>query len=339
MLDVMSKLRATAALAMLATTVAFSQTATPPNYSVVARISGPDGGWDLLDVDPASGRLYVARRSGVMAVDLASGNVTPTLAVGEGMHAAMPVPGTTTVLSTNGGTNTATLFDGATGAVIATLPVGTNPDAVAWDEATKTAWVMTPGSGGISVVDPISAKVIDTIAVGGSLELGAADGMGHLFVNVEDRNEVVVLDTRARKVLRRFPLQGCEGPTGIAYAPDVKQILSACANGVAVISAPDGHRIASLAVGPRPDGAVYDAVRKLAFVPSGGDGSLYVIRLATKPEVVQRLETARGARTIALDPRTGRLYLPSARYEAAAGASRPAMVPGSFAILVVAPGT
>jgi DNA-binding beta-propeller fold protein YncE len=339
MLDLMTKSRMTAVLALMASTAALSQAPAPPNYSVVARISGADGGWDLLDVDPVAGRLYVARRSGVMAVDLASGTVTPNLTAGEGMHAAMSVPGTTRVVSTNGGTSTVTVFEGATGAVIATLPVGTNPDAVTWDEATRTAWVMTPGSGGISVVDPVSARVIDTIAVGGSLELGAADGKGHLFVNVEDRNEVVVLDTHSRKVLRRFPLQGCEGPTGIAYAPDVKQILSACANGVAVISAPDGHEIASLTVGPRPDGAVYDAVRKLAFVPSGGDGSLYVIRLAPKPQVVQRVETARGARTIALDATTGRLYLPSARYEAAAGATRPAMIPGSFAVLVVAPGT
>ena len=148
---------------------------------------------------------------------------------------------------------------------------------------------------------------------------------------------MAVLDTRARKVLNRFPLAGCERPTGIAYAPDLKLIVSACANGVAVISAPDGHEVARLTVGLRPDGAVYDETRKLAFVPSGGDGTLYVIRLAPKPEVVQRLETARGARTIALDTATGRLYLPSAQYEPAVGATGPTMLPGTFTLLVVAP--
>ncbi|MEO8307762.1 MAG: YncE family protein [Pseudomonadota bacterium] len=327
----------TAAVALLITTAAPSQTGGPAGYSVVSRIPGPDGGWDLLDIDPVAQRLYLARRAGVMSVDLASGKVTPDLVAGDGMHASMPVPGTSRVLSTNGDTNTVTIFDGVSGKVFAKLEVGTKPDAVAWDQATRTAWVMNPGSGDISVVDPLAEKVLGTITVGGSLELGIADGNGTLYVNVEDRNEVAVLDTRARKLLRRFPLNGCEGPTGIAYAPDQKLVISACANGVAVISKPDGHAVATLPVGPRPDGAAYDATRHLAFVPSGGDGTLYVIRLSPKPEVVQRLETARGARTIALDAATGRLYLPSARYETAAGASRPAMIPGSFSVLVVAP--
>ena len=326
------------AIALMASVAANSQGPAPPNYSVVDRITGPDGGWDLLDVDPANKRLYIARRTGVMAVDLASGKITPVLVAGDGLHASMPVPGTTRVVSTNGGTNTVTLFDGGTGQVFAKLPVGTRPDAVTWDKATGTAWVMNAGSGDISVIDPVAGKVIDTIAVGGSLELGVADGNGRLYVNVEDRNEVVVLDTRGRKVLRRFPLAGCEGPTGIAFAPDQNLLVSACANGVAVISAPDGRAVASLPVGPRPDGAVYDTARHLAFVPSGGNGTLYVIRLTPKPEVVQRLATANGARTIALDSATGRLYLPSARYEPAAGEARPAMIPGSFAVLVVSPG-
>jgi YVTN family beta-propeller protein len=321
----------------MSSVAANSQGPALPIYTVVDRIAGPDGGWDLLDVDPATARLFVARRAGVMAVDLATGKITPVLVAGDGLHASMSVPGTTRVVSTNGSSNTVTLFDGRTGEVFAKLPVGTRPDAVSWDKATGTAWVMNAGSGDISVVDPVAGKVIDTIAVGGSLELGVADGNGSLYVNVEDRNEVVVLDTRARKVLRRFPLAGCEGPTGIAFAPDQKLIVSACANGVAVIYAPDGHAVANLPVGPRPDGAVYDATRHLAFVPSGGDGSLYVIRLTPKPEVVQHLATANGARTLALDSATGRLYLPSARYAPAVGTARPAMIPGSFAVLVVAP--
>ena len=177
-----------------------------------------------------------------------------------------------------------------------------------------------------------------SILIGLTLELGATDGRGRLYVNVEDRNEVAVIDTRSRKVLNRFPLAGCDGPTGIAYAPDAKAIVSACANGIAVVSAPDGRAVASLKIGPGADGAAYDARRQLAFVPSGGDGTLSVIRLTPRPSVVETIKTAKGARTVALDPSTGRLYLPCAQYLPAVGTARPAMAPGSFHILVVAPG-
>ena len=172
---------------------------------------------------------------------------------------------------------------------MATIPAGKKPDAIAYDPATSTIWVMNAGSGDITVIDPATLKVRTTVAVGGSLELGAADDKGRLYVNVEDRNDVAVIDTKAMKLVTRFPLQGCDGPTGIAYAADVHRIISACANGVAIVSAPDGHQIARLAIGPRPDGALYDPLRKLAFVPSGGDGTLAVIRMSGKPEVVAQV--------------------------------------------------
>jgi YVTN family beta-propeller protein len=314
-------------------------TPPPPAYSVTASIPGPDGGWDLLGVDSAGRTLYVARSGGMMAVDLASGRVSPDLVKGTRGHAALPIPGTSLVLFTSGNDNAAYLYDTDAGRLAATIAVGKNPDAAAYDPLTRTVWVMNPSSGDISVIDPLAAKVIETIAVGGSLELAVADGKGRLYVNIEDRNEVVVLDTRARKIISHFPLKGCDGPTGIAYDAAAHQILSACANGVAIVSSPDGRQLASLAVGPRPDGALYDDRRHLAFVPSGGDGTLAVISLGDKPRVVTTVQTAKGARTAALDPASGRLYLPSAQYGAATGSGRPPMVPGSFAILVVSPST
>jgi YVTN family beta-propeller protein len=272
-----------------------------------------------------------------MAVDLTSGTVTPRLVASQRGHAALAIPGTGEVISTNGAANTALIFDGQSGQVRATIPTGTKPDAVVFDPATRTLWIMNPGSGDITVVDPTTATVLATVPVGGSLELGAADGQGRIFVNVEDRNDVAVIDTRARKVISRFPLKGCDGPTGLAYAPDRHLILSACANGLAVISTPKGRPIASLAIGPRPDGALYDATRHLAFVPSGGDGTLAVIELASAPEVIARVQTAKGARTAALDPSSGRIYLPSAEFAPPVGNARPQPVAGTFAVVVVAP--
>lgn len=316
---------------------AASAQSSQPHYAVAGDIAAPDGRWDLLSVDPASHRLYVAQSDGVLAIDLATNTATANLVPSNRGHDAMAVPGSGLVIASNGGANTVTLFDGATGKIAATLPVGTRPDAIAWDPATRTAWVMTPGSGDISVVDPFKAKVLGSIAVGGSLELGAADGRGRMYVNVEDRNEVAVLDTRDRRVISRFPLAGCDGPTGIVFAQAANEIVSACANGVAIVSAPNGRLIATLPVGKGPDGAAYDARRRLAFVPSGADGTLSVIALGPKPKVVATVATAKGARTVALDPSTGRLYLPHAQYLPASGGGRPALAPGTFHVLVVAP--
>jgi YVTN family beta-propeller protein len=317
--------------------LAGSAAAAVPSYSVVGTYKAADGGWDILSVDPVAHRLYVARRDSVTAVDLASGTVTDKLAPADGGHSALAIPGTSDVLVTNGTANTATIVDGRTGQLRATIPTGKKPDAATYDPATRTVWVMTPGDGNISVVDPATAKVVATVPVGGSLEFGAADGHGKLYVNVEDKNEVAVVDTRTRKLLRREPLPGCDGPTGIAYDPATRETLSACANGVAVVLSATGKPVASLTIGKRPDGAAFDQRRHVALVPSGADGTLSIIELSPKPRVVATVQTAKSARTIALDPSTGRAYLPATDLQPPVGNERPKGVPGTFRILVVAP--
>ena len=328
------------ATALLLANAAAASGAAPasPGYHVTGQIPGPDGGWDLVSVDPAAHRLYVAKSDGVMAIDLRTGAVTPNMVATQRGHAAFAIPGTHDVISTDGNANRATIFDGLTGKVRATFATGKKPDAVAFDPVTRTLWVMAPDDGAINVVDPRTARVVATVAVGGSLELGATDGKGRLFVNVEDRNDVAVIDTRARKLVTRFPLKGCDGPTGIVYAPAARELVSACANGVAIVSRPDGSFVASLPIGPRPDGAAYDARRGLALIPSGGDGILTIIALTPSPHVVERITTAKSARTIALDPLTGRVYLPAADFPPQIGTERPKMLPGTFRVLVVDPG-
>lgn len=315
-----------------------SAVAAKPAYHAADPIRGADGGWDLLSVDPMAKRLYVARRDAVTAVDLANGKVTDKLAAADGGHAALAIPGTGDVLVTNGNSNTAMIIDGRTGQVRSTLPTGKKPDAAVYDPATHDVWVMTPGDGGITVIDPKSAKVVGQVPVGGSLELGAPDGRGHLYVNVEDRNEVAVIDTRARKVLRHEPLPGCDGPTGIVYDPATRDTVSACANGLAVILTDAGKPVAAIPVGKRPDGAAFDERRHVALVPSGADGTLSVIELSPVPRLVETVQTAKSARTIALDPSTGFAYLPATDLQPAVGNERPKAVPGTFRILVVAPG-
>ena len=311
--------------------------ATPPSYSVVGEVRAGDGGWDLLSVDPVDHRLYVARSDRVTAIDLVSGTATDKLAAADHGHAALAIPGTHELIVTNGNADTATIVDGRTGAIRATIATGKKPDAAAYDPATRTLWVMNPGDGSVTVIDPASAKVLGAVEVGGSLELGAADGRGRLYINVEDRNAVAVIDTRSRKLLRREALPGCDGPTGIAYDAATNETVSACANGVAAVLNAAGKTVASLPIGKRPDGAVFDERRHVALIPSGADGTLTVIALAPKPRVLATVTTAKSARTIALDPSTGRAYLPATDLLPAVGSDRPKAAPGTFRVIVVAP--
>jgi YVTN family beta-propeller protein len=328
-----------AALAALAPAAAAALPVTTPQ--VAERIAIPDGGWDLLAVDPRSHRLLVARTDGVTAIGLADGKVTPQLIAGKRLHAVVPIPGTGLALATAGGTDSAILFEAATGKVRGEVKTGANPDAAIYEPASRTVWVMNAKEGSISIVDPRAAKVVATVPVGGALELPALDGHGHVFVNVEDRNEVAELDVATRKVVRRIPLPGCDGPTGLAYATD-GVLVSACGNGVAkLVRASDGAVVGEIAIGPRPDGAFADPGRRRVYIPSGGDGTLAILDTSGPlPRKVATVATQRGARTGAVDLESGRVYLPAARYEAAAApGQRPRVVPGSVEILVVQPGS
>jgi YVTN family beta-propeller protein len=325
------------AAALAAALVLAAAPAAALHYHVVAQLAAGDGGWDILSVDPVDQRLYVGRPDGVTAIDLKTGKATDRIVPGQRVHAALAIPGTHEVISTNGESNTATVFDGRTGQIRATIPTGKKPDAAAYDPATRTLWVMDPGSGEATVIDPATAKVLATVPIGGSLEFAVPNGRGRMYVNVEDKNEVAVLDTKARKLLSRFSLAGCDGPTGIAYDPAAGEIVSACGNGVAVVSAPDGRLVARLTIGKGADGAAYDAKRHLVLIPAGRDGNLSVIRLRPSPAVVEQVPTAVSARTIALDPVSGRVYLPAATLAPAPAGERPKPVPGTFRVLVVAP--
>jgi len=305
--------------------------------SVVQRIPGPDGGWDLLSVDPANRRLLVARSDGVMAVDLSNGRVTPRFVPGPRLHAVLAIPNSRLGVATAGPDNAAILFDTVTGAVRGQVATGANPDAAIYDPAGRNVWVMNAGDGTATIIDPVRARAVATVAIGGALELPALDGRGHLFVNVEDKAEIAKVNLARRTVIRHIPLAGCEEPTGLAYIPS-GVLISACANGVAkLVRASDGRLLGEIAIGPRPDGAFFDKARHRAFIPSGGDGTLTVIDTRGRlPHAIARVATQPSARTGAVDAGTGRVYLPAARFApAAAPGQRPKMVPGSFEILVV----
>jgi len=179
---------------------------------------------------------------------------------------------------------------------------------------------------------------VATIAVGDHLEFGAADGHGLFYVNVEDKNQVAVVDLAAQAVLRRYDLPGCKRPTGLAYVAG-DRVISACGNGgVDILDAASGRVIASFTIGGFPDAVIYDRERKLAFVPSALGGTLSAIALdgPANNTIVDTIPTQMGARTGAVDPKTGRVYLPTAEYNLPAPAGqRPTTKPGTFVVLVL----
>lgn len=324
-------------LALLCAGGAQAADSAAPALKVLDRIAGPDGPWDYAAIDSAARRLYVARGDGVMAVELDSGKVTARLVPGARVHAVVPLPDGK-LLFTNGDSNIATIADAETGKVLAEIATGKKPDAAVFDTKTGLVLVMNGKSGDVTLIDPQAAKAVGTIEIGGALEFAAVDGAGQAFVNVEDKGELAILDIAARKVVARVALTGCEEPTGLARDPHSGKLLSVCANGVAEAVDPVKAVVtATLPIGKHPDAAIFDAARHLFLVPCGGDGTLTLISAeGADLAVAGSVPTERGARTGALDPKTGRIYLPSAEFKpAATPEGRPTPVPGSFHVLVV----
>lgn len=317
---------------------AAADAAIPP-LKITQRIAGPDGPWDYANFDTVHRRLYVAHGAMITAIDVDTGKVTPNLLPAQKAHIALPLPGGDEILVTNGASNTAVVANAMTGAVRATIATGTSPDAALVESTTGLALVMNGHGGDITLIDLKAGQAVGAIPVGGTLEYGAADGEGRVFVNIEDTGEIVVIDMAARKVSARWKLDGCEEPSGLAYAASSKVLISACANGVAkAVSAIDGKIVSTLKIGPKPDAAFFDPARNLAYIPSGGNGTLSVIavRSATDVAVVGKIATQPGSKTGTIDPTSGKVYLPSAKFDAPAKAgAKPAQQPGSFAVLVL----
>jgi DNA-binding beta-propeller fold protein YncE len=314
--------------------------AAPASYHMATTVHGPDGNWDYASFNPANRQLYVARDYGVMAYNVDTGAITAKFAVAKRAHSSLVLPGGGKILMTDGGANQAQILDAASGAILATIATGTNPDGAAFDPASGLIFVMNGKSGDATLIDPKKGVAAGTIAIGGELEFPAPDGKGRLYVNVADKAEVAVLDTKAKTVVGHYPLKDCEDPSGLAYIAKAGVIISVCDNGVAKVLSVDGQDLASLKIGKGPDAVIVDAKNDLAFVPSGYDGTLAVIDTHDPAHIAvqQMVETKHGAHTGALDPRTGKLYLPTCDYgPAVAGSDHRPHLPDTFQLVVVAP--
>lgn len=296
---------------------------------------GGDGGWDYLICDAATHRLFVTRGTHVQVVDLVSHKVVGDIPNTDGVHGVALAPRFNHGFTSNGKSDTVTMFDYRTLKVLASVKTGKKPDAIVYDPSSQRVFAMNGRGDSATAIDAASGQVVGTVELGGQPEYAAPDGDGHVFANLEDKSEVVEIDSHSLKLLGHWPLAPGESPSGMAADTRGHRLFIGCHNQKMVVFDTKSHTIVtSLPIGKKVDANTYDPATGLAF-SSNGDGTLTVV--ATHPyKVLQNVETLPGARTMALDPLTHRVYLCTARVESAGGpGQRPKFVPGSFVILIV----
>ncbi len=315
-------------------------------YHLARKIAvGGDGGWDYALVD--GDRLYTSHATKLVVLDLTRETVIGEVPNTNGIHGVALATALGRGFTSNGRDTTVTIFDLETLATIGTVKVtGANPDAIHFDAATQRVFTFNGRGENATVIDAKTGKVLATIPLPGKPEFAQGDGKGHLYVNIETgTGQIVVIDTKAMKEVSRYWLPGCEEPSGLALDRAHTRLFSVCGNSQMAVSDPTTGKVVTLVpIGPGVDAASYDPETTLVFASNGGDGTLSVIRQesADRYTLVENVATQRGSRTMALDPKTHRVYLAAAEYGPAPAPTtaggrpgRPPMVPGSFAILVV----
>ena len=318
---------------------AFAESA-PLVYKQVARFEvGGDGGWDYITYDASSNRLFIGHSMEITVVDASSGHKTGSIPA-NGAHGAVVIPEKNLGFSTNGRSGTVTVFDLKTLQVKEQIKAGENPDAILYDEYSKKIVVLNGRSKDLMVIDPDSLKVIATVPLGGKLEAATSDPT-HVYVNVEDTGEIAAVDSKTWKADHRWKLTGCEEPSGMGIDEKEHHLFSVCGNKkMVVVDSTSGKILATLDTGAGTDGGGFDPELGYAFASNGGDGTLTVVGIGKdgKYTVAANVTTQRSARTMAVDPKSHRVFLPTAELGPPAEGQRwPSVKPGTFAILVYAP--
>ncbi len=328
---------------MIVTAVA---AAAPPEggYHLIKKVTlGGEGFWDYLKVDSDARRLYISGGTHVMVVDADTYAVVGDIPDTQGVHGIAIAADLGRGFTSNGRSNTVTIFDLKTLKVLGTPATDTGPDAIVYDPASKRVFTFNGRGGSTTAIDGATGNVVGTIKLDGQPEFAVPDGKGHIYNNLEDKSIVVEIDTQALKVTQRWPLAPGESPSGIAMDTQSRRLFSGCHNKMMVVmDADSGKVIATPAIGQGVDANGFDPGTGLAF-SSNGDGTLTVVHEDSpdKFTVVDNVQTQRGARTMALDEKTHTVFLVTAEFEPPPPGTqtterrRPTMKPGTFTLLVV----
>lgn len=311
--------------------------AAGPGYHIARQIQiGGDGGWDYVLADSSAHRLYVSHATKVVVADTDSGQIVGEIANLPGVHGVAIAPDLGRGFTSNGRANSSTIFDLKTLQPIATVATGANPDSIRYLADRKEVWTFNHTAGSITAFDPTTAKVIGTIEVGGDLEEAIEDpSVQRVYVNIENKNSIAVVDTVKHTLVATWPLAGCDGPTGLAFDAANHLLLSACEGKMAITDSRTGKAVGSFPIGNRVDGNGFDPETGLAFASSGA-GVLTVAHedAPGKFSVTQTAKTASSGRTMFVDVRSHTVYVPVA--DSTTGPNgRGQLIPGTMRVLVL----
>jgi DNA-binding beta-propeller fold protein YncE len=328
------------ALLLLVLAAAFAQS----GYHQLKKISIPgDGFWDYLIADGATGRVFVSHGTEVDVVDSKKGEVTGKIEGLKLVHGIALAPEFNRGFISDGAANQVVVFDLSTLAKVGEVAAGTNPDGIIYDPGTKRVFAFNGRSGNATAVDAEKGTLAGTVTLEGKPEFPVADGKGHVYVNIEDKSEVMDIDSKALTVVHKWPLAPCEEPSGMAMDTKTRRLFSGCDNKMmAVMDADTGKVVATVPIGDGVDATWFDPGTKYVLNSCGQDGVLTVIHEDSpdKYTVVENVKTEKAARTMALDPKTHNIYLAVAQVEMlppaegdAKGRPRRKIAPGTFGLL------
>jgi DNA-binding beta-propeller fold protein YncE len=319
--------------------------AGPSGYHITKTVKlGGEGGWDYLTVDSKGRRVYISRGTHVMVVDADNGEVVGDIPNTNGVHGIAIASEFDRGFTSNGRDGTITIFDLKTLKAVGTANAGKNPDAIIYDPASKRVFAFNGTSKDATAVDAKTGTVAGTIPLDGKPEFAVADEKGHVFVNIEDKSEIIQFDANKLTVENHWSIAPGSEASGLAMDRKHRLLFAVCSNKLmVVVNADTGKVLASLPIGAGTDAAAFDPETGYAFSSNGGDGTLTVVHedAADKFTVVENVTTLRRARTMTLDPKTHQVYTVTAEFGAAPAPTteqprpRAAMVPGSFTLLIL----
>jgi len=303
---------------------------------------GGEGGWDYLIYDPDANRVFITRGNHVMVVDAKSLKSTGDITDLSGTHGVALAPALGRGYITSGGDNMLVIFDLKSLKVLDKVKVGERPDAILYDASAKRVYTFNAKSQDSTVVDAASGKVVGTIPLGGKPETAVADGKGNVYVNIEDRSEIVRIDTAKLTVAEHFPMAGCDDPSALAIDAAHRRLFAGCASKIVAVVDPDaGRLVTTVDIGGGVDAGAFNPKTQQIFMSCGADGVLTVIHEDSpdKYSVLQNVPTAKGARTMALDAASNTVYTVTAQFDPTPPppGQRRKIIPDTFELLVVRP--
>lgn len=313
------------------------------SYKLADRVKlGGEGGWDYLTYDPTANRVFITRGTHVTVVDAKTLKQTADITDLQGVHGVALAPELGKGYITSGGDNMLAIFDLKTLKVTDKVKVGERPDAILYDASAKRIYTFNAKTQDATVVDAKTGKVIGSVPLGGKPEAGVADGKGNVFVNIEDRSEIVRIDTAKLTVAEHYPMAGCDDPSALAFDAANRRLFAGCASKIMAVVDPDaGKLVTTVDIGGGVDAGVFNPKTQQIFMSCGADGVVTVIHEDSpdKYSLVQSVPTVKGARTMALDEATNTIYTVTAQFDPAPppAGQRRKILPDTFELLVVKP--